>query len=284
MAGASGVLLAVLTLSACSGTGSNSGLGSEDRAAPAAGAETGAGSVAATAQRAPVRTAAVIKTAEVSVSSSHLDRVRTDAVRLVTAVHGSVDGEQTVDDAHGRVKRATLRLRVPVDAFEATKSSLERLGRLRHSDAQQKDVTTEVIDVHERVQTLQNSLDRLQRFQRQAQDVTDLLKFEDEIAQRQAELQSLRAQQSYLSDQTSMSTITLHLSRPGTTPDALEGAGFWAGLRSGWHALGDVVVVALTVAGAVLPFALLAALLGLPLWWLVRVLVRRRRAPVAEES
>ena len=42
----------------------------------------------------------------------------------------------------------------------------------------------------------------------------DLLDFEDKITTRQAELQSLTAQQSYLADQTSMSTITLSLSVP----------------------------------------------------------------------
>jgi hypothetical protein len=279
---AAGLLVAVVSLSSCAGSGggSDSSAGGSSDMAPATGREAAGGSATSAVDRAPVRTAAVIKTAEVYVTSDHLDRVRAQAVRLVTAVDGTVDGEQTADDRHGHVRTATLTLRVPVDAFAATKSSLEHLGRLRHSDAHQEDVTTEVIDVHERVQTLQNSLDRLQRFQRQAQDVTDLLKFEDEIAQRQAELQSLQAQQSYLEDQTSMSTITLHLSRPGSAPDALAGAGFWAGLRSGWHALGDVLVVVLTVLGAVLPFALLAALVGLPVWWLARLAARRRRTAV----
>ncbi len=65
------------------------------------------------------------------------------------------------------------------------------------------------------MQTLQNSLDNLQRYQRDAKDVKDLLDFEEKITARQAELQSLEAQQAYLADQTSMSTITLHLSTPG---------------------------------------------------------------------
>ncbi len=61
--------------------------------------------------------------------------------------------------------------------------------------------------------------------------MTELLRYEDQITERQSELQSLKAQQSYLADQTSMSTITVYLSTPEKyvpPPDALEDAGFLA--------------------------------------------------------
>mgnify|MGYP006181480377 CR=1 FL=1 len=47
-----------------------------------------------------------------------------------------------------------------------------------------------------------------------AKDIEDLLRYEQQITQREAELQSLKAQQSYLADQTSMSTVTVYLSTP----------------------------------------------------------------------
>jgi len=177
-------------------------------------------------------------------------------------------------------------LRVPVEKFKAAKSALMKMGKLQTSDEASKDVTTQVIDVEERVQTLQNSLDDLQRFQRSAKDVKDLLDFEEKITQRQSELQSLKAQQAYLTDQTSMSTITVHLSTPEKfvpPPDALEGAGFLAGLKAGWHALVDVFVVSLTVFGAVLPFLVVALLVGVPAWLGIRALVRRRKATPSAE-
>ena len=65
------------------------------------------------------------------------------------------------------------------------------------------------------MQTLQNSLDDLQRYQRGAKDVKDLLDFEEKITQRQAELQSLKAQQPTSRDQTTLATITLHAVRAG---------------------------------------------------------------------
>jgi hypothetical protein len=235
------------------------------------------------AARTIVRARSVIKTGEVSLTSTDLGKVRGEVEELMTALGGSVDSEQTSNDRKGRIERSTLVLRVPVEKFTVAKKALMAMGRLKTSDVSSKDVTTEVIDVDERVQTLQASLDDLQRFQRSAKDVKDLLDYEEKITERQSELQSLQAQQAYLADQTSMATITLSLSLPDKyvpPPDALEDAGFLTGLEAGWHALGDLVVVGLTVLGALLPFVVAGLLLGVPAWIGVRALVRRRRAAV----
>ena len=238
--------------------------------------------------RAAVQTRAVIKTGQVAVTSEDLDAVRVEVDQLLFGLDGSIDREETSHDDKGAIDRSTLVLRIPVANFGAAMDALQKLGKVETSDTKSKDVTTEVIDTAERVETIQNSLDRLQRFQQQAEDIDDLIRFEDQITERESELRSLQAQQAYLADQTSMSTITLFLSTPETfvaPPDALEDAGFLAGLKSGWNALKDFVVVGLTVLGAALPFAVAATLIGVPTWLLVRALARRREvapAPPAE--
>jgi hypothetical protein len=288
---AAGALLALAALTACSGgaapsdgSGSGSAVGSAAAVAPdgAATAPGVANRLAAGVDRSVVHATAVIKTGEVAITSRHPARVRAEVDTLLKARGGTIDNEQTTNSRDGRIESSTLVLRIPVDQFEAAKRALMGLGRLKTSDESSKDVTTQVIDVGERVTTLQNSIDDLQRFQRAAHDVKDLLDFEEKITARQAELQSLKAQQSYLDDQTSMATLTLYLSTPATyvpPPDALENAGFLSGLRAGWHALGDAVVVVLTVVGATLPFLVLAALLGVPAWFGLRALLRNRRSP-----
>jgi hypothetical protein len=233
-----------------------------------------------------VSTTSVIRTGQVSLTAKDLDAVRDDVRDLLTALGGSIDKDEASSDPKGRLQHAQMVLRVPVGRFDAALSALKKLGRLQSSDESSKDVTTEVIDVDERVQTLQNSLDDLQRFQRAAKDVGDLLRFEEQITARQSELQSLTAQQSYLAGQSALSTITLELSTPDTyvpPPDALEDAGFLAGLQAGWAGLRTAVVVALTVLGAVLPFAATVLLVGVPAWLLLRTALRRRRtaAPTA---
>ena len=294
---AAGVLAALAGLTACSGgsgSSADSGGSSDSLAAPepATGAP-GSDSPGSTdekaapgANRTVVTPKAIIRTGQVSLTAKDLAQVRDDIDALMAAVGGSVGSEESSHDRHGRLERSTVVLRVPVERFQAAKSALMKMGRLQTSDETSKDVTTQVIDVEERVQTLQNSLDDLQRFQRSAKDVKDLLDFEEKITQRQSELQSLKAQQAYLTDQTSLSTITVHLSTPEKyvpPPDALEGAGFLAGLKAGWHALVDVFVVSLTVFGAALPFLVVALLGGVPAWLGIRALVRRRKVtPPAE--
>jgi uncharacterized protein DUF4349 len=281
-AGAVASVVALVGLSGCSGgvTGAGSqsdsaGAVSSDEAPRAAGPATD--SRAGSSNRTAVRAKAVIRTGQISLTSNHLTGVRSEVDDLLRSIGGSVDREDTSNDRHGRVER------VPVGSFDTARKALSRLGKVVSSTESEKDVTTQVIDTAERVETLQNSLDRLQKFQRSAKDVGDLIRFEDQITSRQAELQSLKAQQSYLASQTSMSTITLELARPDkqvTPPGPLDDAGFLAGLKAGWHTLVGIGVVALTVAGALLPFLVVLALVGGPAWLVVRRLLATRRGVI----
>lgn len=288
------LLLALLALTACSGIGDggrDSGAG-DDTASYEGGGSTNADiaepqEASRGTNRPPVQTRAVIKTGYVAVTSEDLEAVREELDTLLDAFGGTVDRERTYNDRDGDIESSSLELRVPVADFEATMDALKKLGKLEGSRSNAKDVTTEVIDVNERAQTIQNSLDRLQRLQKRSANLEDLIDFEDQITSRESELRSLQAQQAYLADQTSLSTISLYLSTPDqyVEPDALEDAGFVAGLKGGWEALSDAVVIGLTVLGAVLPFAIAFGLVGVPLLFLLRSQARRRRAaaPVPQE-
>jgi hypothetical protein len=284
------LLLGALLVAGCSGGSADHSSAAVQDVAGSAGsqsAEDSAGAVSAPdagrpgASRAQVRTRAVIRTGEVELLSDHLGEVRSRVASLLTSLGGSIDSEEASHGSDGSVVSARLVLRVPVADFDEAMDRLESFARVQSSRSSGEDVTTQVIDVAERVETLQNSLDRLQRFQRRAADIDDLIAFEEQITEREAELRSLQAQQAYLTDQTSMSTITLLLSRPDhpVTSAADEDQGFWAGLRGGWEALSATVVLALTVAGALLPFLAVAALIGVPVWLLVRRWLRKQPPP-----
>jgi hypothetical protein len=292
MAGAALAALA-LTGAACTGGGDGGESAVAERAADAGGSVAydgrppaeGAEAAPTGVNRTVVKVRSVIRTGEVAVTNDDLDAARAELDEVLVALDGIIDSESTQHDRKGRIERSTLVVRVPVDRFKAAMTALQGLGTAEHSDTSSKDVTTEMIDVDERVETLENSLDRLQRFQREAAGIDDLIRYEQQITDREAELQSLKSQQAYLADQTSMSTITLHLSVPEKfvpPPGALDDAGFLAGLKSGWNALQDTVVVVLTVIGAVLPFALLLGLVGVPLWLVLRRALRTRPAAAAE--
>jgi hypothetical protein len=245
---------------------------------------TDAGLTGNGAGRVGVQPPSVISVGKVSLESKELDPVREELDRLLGRYGGYVTNERTVNDAHGTPKTSSLELRVPSAHFDDVMSAFEEFSTVKHTDREATDVTTEVIDVDARVRTQQVSLDRLRRFLGKARDVNAMIRLESEIAQREADLGSLLAQQKYLADQTSLATIDVTMTRTSaakhTDDDPLAHAGFLTGLRNGWHALVGVLVVAVTVLGAVAPFVILLVLIGAPLAWWARS-ARRRRRPVA---
>ena len=241
------------------------------------------------AGRTTVRTRSVISTGEVSITSKNLDEVLAEAGDILDDLDGFVAQEETSADKQGNVDSSRLTVRLPATNFETAITSFEKLGTLEHSQTNSEDVTTKVIDVDVRVRAQEKALNRLEDILREGADLDEVIRLESEIAQRQAELDSLKSQQAYLADQTDLSTISLYLSTPETfveEPGALEDAGFLAGLGGGWKALKIFLVAASTMAGAVIPFAVALTLVGVPLLLLARASARRRTAPVesAESS
>lgn len=249
--------------------------------AGAGGADTATGPAA----RVPVEAGLYIRTGRVTVVSDDLEAARSSLERTVRRYGGQVASEQTDSTDEGELRSSRLTLRVPSARFSTVMTSFADLGAVQDSRTEQEEVTTEVIDVASRIRTQEVSLRRLRGFLDRATSVSSVIRLESEIARREADLASLRAQQDYLADQTSYSTIELTLraeqEEPEPAPEEPEDTGFLAGLSGGWNALLDVLVVAATVLGAVLPFALVAALVGVPLAVWLRVTRRQRRTALA---
>jgi hypothetical protein len=292
-------VLALVALTGCSGGGggqstTTGGTAAADSvAAPsareAAGALGNTGNTGGVHQAAgsaqDVQQKAIIENGEVAIRTPDPQRARDGVDGLLERLRGSLDAEQTVYDKKGRIHDSHLVLRVPVASFTEAMRKVEDLGTVVHSSSTGKDVTTQVIDVQQRLKTLRISLHDLNSFQRQASDIGQLLRFENAITHRRGQYQSLKAQRNHLLDETSMSTIDLDISVPAAVKTVTavhhDHAGFVTGLRHGWSALTGTVVVALTAVGAALPFAVVLTALGLPLWWWTRRASRHRSATPA---
>jgi hypothetical protein len=248
----------------------------------AADEDTAGGGDDRSAGRTAVETRRVISVGDVTLEADDLHEVRDEVDRLLGRYGGFVADERTSNDDEGATDRSVLVLRVPSRHFEAVMAAFEEFSTVTDTGRKATDVTTEVIDVESRIRTQEVSLDRLRRFLGRADDVNAMIRLESEIARREADLASLRAQQEYLDDQTSLATITVTMTTPEAAPerddDPLEDAGFLSGLSGGWNALLDVVVVLATVVGALLPFAVVLAVLATPLLVWLRTARRRRTA------
>jgi hypothetical protein len=299
---AAGAATALLSLTACSG-GSDSpaamdaggdaemvqpaaGQVEEAPAAPGDDALTDGGGADGSSARNAVSTKAVdlatqqalIKTGAVALRSDDVGQTRYDVQVLVDQHAGQISDDKTETDRSGDPLRSRMVLRVPVADFDEVMDGLGKLETLASTTTSSEDVTTQLIDVEARIKVQQASVQRVRQLLTRAATIRDIMAIENELANRQAQLDSLLQQQAYLKDQTSMSTIKVNIERK---PDPKKAApkdddGFLSGLSAGWNGLKTTVVAVATVVGAVLPFAAVALLLGVPVWLLAR---RLRRSP-----
>ena len=168
----------------------------------------------------------------------------------------------------------TLTLSVPADKLDSAldQLALAKIGTVLARTTSSQDVTSRYVDTESRLKTMGASVERVRALMAQAKDLGEVVALESEMSRREADLESLQSQLDALKTSVERSTLAVSLSTPGN--ELGPNNGFLSGLRSGWGAFTASAKGLLTGVGAVLPFAVLLALVGAPLWgW------RRRRRP-----
>jgi hypothetical protein len=229
-----------------------------------------------------VTTLALIKTASLAVRIARAAGVAPAADKASTiavAAGGSVYAD---DRTAGKHPTADLTLKVPPASLEDTLDRLAALGKEMSRSSSTKDVTSQVADVGSRVASARQSLAQLRTLYASATKVSQVISIEEQIAQREANLESLEAQQRALAAETATATIHLSLTaaRHHAAPPPVHHArgGFLGGLTHGWDAFVTTVTAVVTALGAVLPFLLVVLVLGAIGWrW-------RRRLPRPHRS
>ncbi|MEO3800545.1 DUF4349 domain-containing protein [Nonomuraea sp. B1E8] len=218
----------------------------------------------------------VIYTGSMTVRAERVSTAAQQAKQIVTAAGGHLSREES-NSASATEDSAVLEFKIPPAKYAEVAGRFGRdLGRQLSMHQGTQDVTLQVADVESRLKSAEQSLESLRTLLKKADTIGQVLQVEREISDREADLESLQAQQKELAAQVAMATLTLHLVGPVAAvadPDE-EPAGFLGGLEAGWGALVSFVKVALTMLGAVLPWAVVS----LPLLVLVIYLVRRDRA------
>jgi Flp pilus assembly protein TadB len=174
-----------------------------------------------------------------------------------------------------------LTARVPNQSLDAVMAAVARTGTVLSRSQTSDDVTSQYVDTQSRVRSQTASVERVRALLAKATTIGQVVQIEGELSRREADLESLEAQLKALQNQTALSTLTVDLaSTRAPAPPAKNDSGFLAGLSAGWTALLASLTVLLTVLGALLPFLVVLALLGIP----VLVWARRQRAARAAGS
>jgi hypothetical protein len=244
----------------------------------------GSGQAASTAKLVPSGQQ-LIETAQLSVRAKNVQNAISRATQIVSDAGGYVSDE-TASAGQGNPSQATatVTFKIPVAAYPATLAALSGsgLGTQLSLSQQAQDVTQQVADVSSRVTSDEAAIAQLRTLLAHAGSVGDLLSVQDQINNEETDLESMLAQQSALSHETSYATVTVNLvgpkavakARPRQAPPGLNG-----GLARGWHAFRVTLSWLLTVIGAVAPFAAALAILGGLGWWARRRVTRGRRRP-----
>jgi hypothetical protein len=226
-------------------------------------------------------TRAVVYRGNLTVRVKDVAAAVTRAETFATSVDGLVFAEETsTEPGRKAASRATMTLKVPPTQFRPVLDQLSGLGKQLSLSSTTEDVTSQAVDVESRLRSQRASVARLQALLAKATTVGAIVQVEGELSRREADLEALEAQQKSLSELVDLATINVSFVAPEVKiapPVEKDNLGFLSGLRGGLNALLVVVVVALTAAGALLPFAITLALVGVPTWLVLRA--RRHPAP-----
>jgi Domain of unknown function (DUF4349) len=264
---------AALLLAGCSQAGSSGAMSSAGapahapaNAAVPAGAASGSSS-ASQATRLALASPNIIYTASLEIRAANVTAAAARATGIVLQEGGYVSSEQaTIDPADHARTAVSLQLKIPVAVYDTTLATLSAtLGTQTSLTQHAQDVTQQVADVGSLVTSAQDAITQLQALLKRAGSVSALLTVQEQINAQESSLEALQAQQRALARETAYATVSVMLVSPRHRARAGHGKrqhGFLAGLAAGWRALRLVGSAILTALGAVLPFAVIAALLA----------------------
>lgn len=217
------------------------------------------------------------RTASMKLRAKDIDEAAADARAIAANAGGYVGSEES------REKRVSLTLTVPGTKLDSVLDELAKLGDQVAREIGVKDVTEAVVDVNSRVQTQRRSVTRARALLDRAQTIHEILRIEQQLASREARLESLLKRQELLRSQVAMAPIELSIlpvkKLAKAEKDDDEPGGFLAGLAVGWNAFTKALAGGMTALGAAAPFLLTLGVPGLVLWWVLR---RRRPAQPAQ--
>lgn len=213
----------------------------------------------------------VIRTAFVNIRVEDVGAATRDVRSLVAQRDGLISSENS--QVEGESTYSSMTVQVPAAGLDAFIAAISSLGTVDGVSVSGQDVTTQVVDLDARIKALQTSIDRMSELLSQADQIDDLLAIEAQLSSRQSELDSLTAQRDFIGDQVALSSVTITLA-PLSAITEVDAPGFLSGLRSGWAAFISAIAVGVTAFGFLLPFALIALLVLVPL---VAIAIRQSR-------
>jgi hypothetical protein len=213
-----------------------------------------------------------------------------DALDEIEDVVREMDGFVVESNVYqyGESKRATVQIRIPADKLDEALEHFRGMAtEVRSENISGQDVTDEYVDLQSRLRSKEATEAKLLEFLEEAEDTEAALEVYAQLERIQTDIEVIKGRMQYLEQSAAMSSVTIEL-----TPDELAQPieiGGWhpeGTLRDSVEALirvlqflADAIIVIVVV---VLPVVIVifGPLVGL--FFIIRAIVRRRRACKAE--
>lgn len=230
---------------------------------------------AAPVERKIIRNATL--TLEVEQPAKALQRIASIAESRGGFVVTSDSRQQTGAKGERAYEIITVELRVPAPQFDATLADIRAAGgSVTAQKITGKDVTEEYIDLEARLRTQRALEAQLLEIMKRSQEVSDAIAVQRELTNVRTEIERVEGRRRFLENQSSLSTISVTLQPPapliGTT-------GFFRGIGTAFGEGVDIAAAITLFFISLLPVLIaLAIFIGLPVYFLLRYLVRRVRS------
>jgi len=219
--------------------------------------------------RSSVASSMVIRTGQASIEVDSLEAA-VSRVRLLAGRIGGYVANTTMQTGRGQLRSASLEVKVPAERFDEALAGLAPIGTLESVNVNAEDVGEEFTDVTARMGNARRLESRLiDLLATRTGKVKDVLDVEQELARVREEIDRYEGRLRYLRAHSTLSTFTIYVHEPlplvGHAGSSVMGEAF----KQAWRNFVDLVALCVRSLGVVLPLGLVA----LAAW----LAVKRRR-------
>ncbi|MFP4662630.1 MAG: DUF4349 domain-containing protein [Halanaerobiales bacterium] len=214
----------------------------------------------------------IIQRANLTIETNNIEQINSQIMNLLQNYSGYIsDSRNWVN--YNNQKFSWYQLRIPTENFDLVLDEItsDKLGEVISRSVSGQDVTEEYLDLDIRINNLEAQEERYRELLNRADEVSEILKIENELNRVRTEIERLQGRINYLDNQVNYSTITVEFRQP--QPISSGTPGIVKALRDAVNTMIRHFYRLITLIGTLIPYLLLLLLI----YYLYKKVIRRRK-------